>query len=177
MPPRPNLLLHYFSETQIFLLILHYLDNILSYCHSGARLGYVRGKKGWIDNFYRQGLTLTQITVYIFRDCNRTVSIGTVNSLPKASLRILYRVSIETQDLGPFCSVKKYRISSIVDTAKLWFCYFSSPKKSYCKAKNTHFWKFESPRLPPPLFRNNSSKKCLKKATYIDRYLRRLSLQ
>ena len=32
-------------------------------------------------------------------------------------------------------------------------------EKVVFKAKNTHFWKLRSPRLLPPFFRNNSSKK------------------
>ena len=31
------------------------------------------------------------------------------------------------------------------------FFVFISPKKSFLTAKNTHYWKFSSPRLPPPL--------------------------
>ena len=61
----------------------------------------------------------------------------------RARLRISYRVSIKTRDLELFHSIEKYRIessiSSIVDTDT------------------------KGPRLPPPLVRNNSSKKCLKK--------------
>ena len=54
-------------------------------------------------------------------------------------------------------------ILSVVVTEKLWlFCLFS-PKKSYFKAKNTHFWKFKSPRLPSPLISEQFVKKMPKK--------------
>ena len=90
----------------------------------------------------------------------------------RAALRISYRVSIETPDLKTFHSVEEYqvsnrtsklqyRVSSILKSCD--FFVFFSLKKSYFKAKNTHFWQFKSPRLPLPLIQEQFVKKCHKK--------------
>ena len=69
------------------------------------------------------------------------------------------RVLIETRDLEPFHSIEKNRVvhpqcrvSLILKNCDF---FIFSLKKAYFKAKNTHFWKFKSPRPPPPLFRNH----------------------
>ena len=52
-------------------------------------------------------------------------------------LRISYRVLIETRDLETFHSIEEYRVSLILKNCDFFRLF--SPKRSYSKAKNTHF--------------------------------------
>ena len=76
------------------------------------------------------------------------------NVTSRSALRISYWVSIETRDLETFHSIEEYRVSnvqyrvsSILKNCDL-FCLFS-PKRSYFKAKSTHFWKFNQVKYFP----------------------------
>ena len=59
------------------------------------------------------------------------------------------------------CAVKIW-ITYITKRRLVFFCP-CLPKKSFFRAKNTHFWKWRSPRLPPPLIKEQLDKKSLKK--------------
>ena len=82
---------------------------------------------------------------------------------------IKYRSKPEILKLFTVLKSIEYRTSNI-EYRWYWkivffFCLFS-PKRLYSKAKNTHFWKSKSPRLPPPLIQEQFVKKCLKKGRH-----------
>ena len=98
----------------------------------------------------------------------------------QAALKISHRVLIESRYLKPFHSIEQYRVSNPQYPVSLilkncdFFALFS-PKKSYFKAKNTHFWQFKSPRLPPPLIQEQFVKKCHKKRLSLNSPKKRFS--